>query len=137
MRMLAVLLLLALVALFWLRHENASLTQSLAQSTQRIDWQKQSIDALTKQLQSERQLSDEKELAQAELREKLGSASARVQHREQTIARLLSENETLRHWYDANLPDAVRRLHQRAACASAADCLQRLPKGQPLPAPGQ
>ena len=59
--------------------------------------------------------------------------------REQTITRLLNENDAFRRWYRADLPDAVRRLHQRAACTNAAagDCVQRLPEGQPLPDAGQ
>jgi LysB family phage lysis regulatory protein len=59
--------------------------------------------------------------------------------REQTITRLLNENDAFRRWYRADLPDAVRRLHQRAACinAAAGDCLQRLPEGQSLPDAGQ
>ncbi|ENJ4927582.1 LysB family phage lysis regulatory protein, partial [Escherichia coli] len=47
--------------------------------------------------------------------------------------RLLNENEDFRRWYGADLPDAVRRLHQRPACADASDCPQRLPESESLP----
>lgn len=82
-------------------------------------------------------ISGENETAQALLRGELIDAGARAQRREQTITRLLNENEQLRRWYSADLPDDVRRLHQRAACADAGDCLQRLPEGQPLPDAGK
>ncbi|KJW99621.1 hypothetical protein RZ87_09835 [Enterobacter roggenkampii] len=39
--------------------------------------------------------------------------------------------------YSAELPDVVRRLHTRAACASAGHCLQRLPEGELLPDAGK
>ncbi|ECJ7723643.1 LysB family phage lysis regulatory protein, partial [Salmonella enterica] len=37
------------------------------------------------------------------------------------------------------LPDVVRRLHTRPACASASagDCGQRMPEGEPLPDAGK
>ncbi|SPW71864.1 phage lysis protein LysC [Escherichia coli] len=38
--------------------------------------------------------------------------------------------------YGAELPDAVRRLHQRPACTDASDCPQRLPESEPLPDAG-
>ncbi|EEV5914890.1 holin [Escherichia coli] len=39
--------------------------------------------------------------------------------------------------YGADLPDAVRRLHQRPACTDASDCRQRLPESESLPDAGQ
>lgn len=67
----------------------------------------------------------------------LSSQLLTADRREQTITRLLNENEELRRWYRADLPDAVRRLHTRAACASAGHCLQRLPESEPLPDAGK
>jgi LysB family phage lysis regulatory protein len=81
--------------------------------------------------------ADKNERAQVDLRQKLNAAGEREARREQTITRLLNENEAFRRWYSADLPDAVRRLHKRAACASAGDCLQRLPESQPLPDAGK
>jgi len=137
MRTLIALLILAAATLVWLRHENATLTRSFTQANNVASTQKRIIERLQTQLQRAEQLSGEKEQAQVALREKLDSASARAQHREQTITRLLNENEQLRRWYGTDLPDAVRRLHRRAACVSASDCLQRLPEGQPVPVAGQ
>ncbi|HBN0902438.1 TPA: LysB family phage lysis regulatory protein [Escherichia coli] len=64
-------------------------------------------------------------------------ASEQAVKREETITRLMNENETLRRWYSDKLPDAVRRLHIRTGCASAARCLQRLPEGESLPDAGK
>lgn len=47
------------------------------------------------------------------LRQELENAAKREAQREKTITRLLNENEDFRRWYGADLPDAVRRLHQR------------------------
>lgn len=92
---------------------------------------------LKSQLKTAHRISGENETAQVLLRGELIDAGARAQRREQTITRLLNENEQFRRWYSADLSDAVRRLHQRAACADAGDCLQRLPEGQPLPDAGK
>ncbi|MDF3789051.1 LysB family phage lysis regulatory protein, partial [Enterobacter hormaechei] len=65
------------------------------------------------------------------------AAGAMAVRREETITRLINENETLRRWYSAELPDVVRRLHTRAGCTSAGHCLQRLPESELLPDAGQ
>ncbi|MDN0871903.1 LysB family phage lysis regulatory protein [Escherichia coli] len=77
--------------------------------------------------------ADKNELAQVALRQELENAAKREAQREKTITRLLNENEDFRRWYGADLPDAVRRLHQRPACTDASDCPQRLPESEPLP----
>ncbi|EPB1883139.1 Rz-like lysis system protein LysB, partial [Escherichia coli] len=81
--------------------------------------------------------ADKNELAQVALRQELENAAKREALREKTITRLLNENEDFRRWYGADLPDAVRRLHQRPACTDASDCRQRLPESEPLPDAGQ
>ena len=128
---------LALAGLLWLRHENANLSRSLEKANRVAGEQKTVITMLKSQLKTAHRVSGENETAQVLLRGELMDAGARAQRREQTITRLLNENEQLRRWYSADLPDAVRRLHQRAACADAGDCLQRLPEGQPLPDAGK
>lgn len=137
MKTLIVLLVLAVAGLFWMRHENTNLTRSFSRANEVASEQKRLIGMLKNQLRLAYQLSHENETAQVLLRGELDAASVRAQRREQTITRLLNENEQLRRWYSADLPDAVRRLHRRAACADASDCLQRLPEGQPLPDAGK
>lgn len=131
--------LLALAGLFWLRHENNNLSRSLEKANRIAGEQKTTITMLKNQLNVAAEQSQSKELAQVAMRDKLTAANLLAFRREQTITRLLNENDAFRRWYRADLPDAVRRLHQRTACTNAAagDCLQRLPEGQPLPDAGQ
>ncbi len=127
----------SLAVALWLRHENVNLTRSLEKANRVASEQKTTIGMLKNQLTVTRDQADKNERAQVELRAKLNAAGEREARREQTITRLLNENEAFRRWYGAGLPDAVRRLHKRPACASAGDCLQQLPESQPLPDAGK
>lgn len=137
MKTLIVLLILAVVGLLWLRHENGTLRASFEKAGRVASEQKTTIGMLKNQLIVASDRADKNERAQVDLRQKLNAAGEREARREQTITRLLNENEAFRRWYGADLPDAVRRLHKRPACASAGDCLQRLPESQPLPDAGK
>ncbi|PDO88600.1 Rz-like lysis system protein LysB [Kosakonia sacchari] len=137
MKTLIVLLILTVVGLLWLRHENGTLRESFDKASRVASEQKTTIGMLKNQLIVARDRADKNERAQVDLRQKLNAAGEREARREQTITRLLNENEAFRRWYSADLPDAVRRLHKRAACASAGDCLQRLPESQSLPDAGK
>ena len=77
------------------------------------------------------------ETAQVSLRGEVLAAGAMAALREQTITRLINENETLRRWYGDKLPDVVRRLHTRPGCASAGHCLQRVSESELLPDAGK
>ncbi|EBW6256874.1 LysB family phage lysis regulatory protein, partial [Salmonella enterica subsp. enterica serovar Kentucky] len=118
---------LAVLGLMWLRHENGNLSRSFETANRVASEQKATIGMLKNQLSVAGQLARRNESAQVALREQLAKAGAEANRREQTITRLLDENEAFRRWYNAPLPDAVRRLHTRAACASAGDCGQRMP----------
>ncbi|CZZ45061.1 phage Lysis Regulatory protein LysB family [Enterobacter hormaechei] len=133
MKTLITLLALAMLALFWLRHENANLTRSFEQANKVATEQKNVIGMLKNQLSVSQGIARKNETAQVSLRGELIAAGAMAVRREETITRLINENETLRRWYIAELPDVVRRLHTRAGCASAGHCLQRLPEGELLP----
>lgn len=137
MKVLAALLALAVLGLLWMRHENQTLTRSFERANQVAQAQKTKIGALEKQLNESRSLADKNESAQVALRQRLEAAGMREARREQAITRLLNENEALRNWYRADLPDAVRGLHRRPACASAGSCLQRLPESESLPEPAE
>jgi LysB family phage lysis regulatory protein len=137
MKTLILLLVLAVAGLLWMRHENTTLTRSFERANKVAGDQKTMISMLKSQIKTASRISGQNEIAQVMLHGELIEAGARAQRREQTITRLLNENEQLRRWYSADLPDAVRRLHQRAACADAGDCLQRLPEGEPLPDAGK
>lgn len=131
----ALLLMLAALAAItlWFRHENLNLSRSFAKANQIAAEQKNTIHALNHQLAVSQRMARENENAQVRLRDALAVTAEEMARREAAIGRLMNENEELRRWYHAQLPDVVRRLHTRAACASAAHCLQRLPKGERLP----
>ena len=137
MKTLIILLVLAVTGLLWMRQENNTLRGSFERANRVAGEQKKTIGMLKIQLSVAHDRADKNERAQVDLRQKLDAASVREARREQTITRLLNENDAFRRWYSADLPDAVRRLHHRAACASAGDCLQRLPEGQSLPDAGK
>ena len=137
MKTLVVLLVLAVLGLLWMRHENSTLRTSFDKSNRLASEQKLAIGTLTRQLSLATEQAEKNEQAQVELRQKLTAAEAREAQREKTIMRLFNENEAFRRWYNTSLPDAVRRLHQRPACADASDCLENLPESQPLPDAGQ
>lgn len=135
----ALMLLLAglLAITLWLRHDNLTLSRSLASANRVASEQKNALATLNQQLSLSQRVARTHEVAQVRLREELLTASEERARREATIGRLLNENDALRRWYTTKLPDAVRRLHTRTACASAAHCLQRLPEGEPLPDAGK
>ncbi|RUO06520.1 Rz-like lysis system protein LysB [Enterobacter hormaechei] len=137
MKALITLLALAVLALLWLRHENANLTRSFEQANKVATEQKNVIGMLKNQLSVSQGIARKNETAQVTLRGELIAAGAMAVRREETITRLINENETLRRWYSDKLPDVVRRLHTRAGCASAGHCLQRLPEGELLPDAGK
>lgn len=137
MKVLAVLLGLAVIGLLWLRHENGNLSRSFETANRVASEQNTTIGMLKNQLSVADTLARRNESAQVALREQLAKASEEASRREQTITRLLNENEAFRRWYSATLPDVVRRLHTRAACASAGDCGQRMPESEPLPDAGK
>ncbi|WP_313088357.1 Rz-like lysis system protein LysB [Atlantibacter hermannii] len=137
MKTLVVLLVLAVLAGLWLHHENGKLARSFEKANRVAGELKNTVGMLKNQLQVVAIRAEKNERAQVDLRQKLAAAGDRAVRREQTITRLLNENEAFRRWYSADLPDAVRRVHHRAACASAGSCLERLPGGEPVPDAGE
>lgn len=137
MKTLIILLALAAAGLLWLRQENSSLRASFDRVNRIACENRRTAEMLKNQLTVAADRADRNERAQTALREKLNAAGAREAQREKVITRLLNENEAFRRWYSADLPDAVRRLHRRAACTSAGDCLQRMPDSHALPDAGK
>lgn len=137
MKVLAVLLVMAVLGLWWLHHDNGNLRLSFEKANRVASEQAKVIDMLKNQLTVAVARANKNEQAQAALNQKLNAAGERALRRENTITRLLNENEQFRRWYSADLPDAVRWVHVRNACVSAGDCLQQLPESQPVPDAGQ
>lgn len=137
MKLLMILLAGLLAVVLWLRHDNVTLSRSFERANRVASEQKTTIGMLKNQLAVSQRIARTNETAQVRLSDELTAAGELAARREHTITRLLNENEELRRWYRADLPDAVRRLHTRTACASAGHCLQRLPEGEPLPDAGK
>ncbi|MGQ5715756.1 Rz-like lysis system protein LysB [Enterobacter cloacae] len=137
MRTLMVMLAVLMAITLWFRHDNQNLSRAFAKANQIAAEQKNTIHALNHQLAVSQRVASENENAQVRLRDALAVTAEEMARREAALGRLMNENEALRRWYHAQLPDVVRRLHTRAACASAAHCLQRLPKGERLPDAGK
>ncbi|MCW2095130.1 UNVERIFIED_ORG: LysB family phage lysis regulatory protein [Enterobacter sp. BIGb0239] len=137
MKVLMILLAGLFAVVLWLRHDNATLSRSFERANRVASEQKTTIGMLKNQLAVLQRIARTNETAQVRLSDELTAAGELAARRENTITRLLNENEELRRWYRADLPDAVRRLHTRKACASAGHCLQQLPESEPLPDAGK
>jgi LysB family phage lysis regulatory protein len=77
------------------------------------------------------------ERAEVILRQQLTAAGQLATRRNQTVTRLLNENEALRRWYQSALPDDVVRLHTRPEFSNPGDYLCWLSESQQLPDPGK
>lgn len=137
MKVLMIMLAGLLAVVLWLRHDNATLSRSFEKANRVASEQKTTIGMLKNQLAVSQRIARTNESAQVRLSDELTAAGELAARREHTITRLLNENEELRRWYRAELPDAVRRLHTRTACASAGHCLQQLPESKPVPDAGK
>ena len=85
-------------------------------------------------------LNDEavtRERQEQTLRTQLSQAGQLARDREIHLQRLLNENQEMRDWYSARLPDGIGRMHQRPAFGSAADYLRWLSGGNELPDTGK
>lgn len=137
MKVMVFLLAVLIAVVLWQRYENGNLTRSFEKANRVAGEQKNVIGMLKNQLSVSQRIARTNETAQVSLRGELIAAGALAVRREETITRLMNENETLRRWYGDKLPDVVRRLHTRAGCASAGHCLQRLPESELLPDAGK
>ncbi len=133
MKTLITLLVLAVVALWWIKCENSELTRSLSDAIETIGKQKKALQASQRSLTELRDRARSNERAQVLLREQRDAAEALANRRHQTITRLLNENEALRRWYQFPLPDDVIRLHHRPGFATPDDYLRWMSEGQQLP----
>ena len=73
-----------------------------------------------------------RERQEQSLRAQLSQAGQLARDREIHLQRLLNENQEMRDWYGARLPDGISRMHARPAFASAADYLHWLSGGDEL-----
>lgn len=137
MKTLIILLMVAVVGLWWLTRENRELGQALSDATQTITTQKNDLATLNNQLNVVRDNANRSERAQVVLRQRLGDAQQLATDKDQKITRLLNENKTLRDWYQSALPDDIARLHTRPAFDTPDAYLRWLSEGGELPDTGK
>ncbi|MFU8640162.1 LysB family phage lysis regulatory protein, partial [Enterobacter hormaechei] len=101
MKMMLFLLAALIAVVLWLRHENGNLTRSFERANKVATEQKNVIGMLKNQLSISQRIARRNETAQVRLRGELIAAGAMAVRREETITRLMNENETLRRWYSA------------------------------------
>lgn len=137
MKTLIIVLMVAVVGLWWLKCENGELERNLSAATHTIDTQKNDLAALNNQLKVQRDNASRSERAQVALRQQLDHAQQLAVMKDQKMTRLLNENEALRRWYQSALPDDIIRLHARPAFDNPNDYLRWLSEGSELPNTGQ
>ena len=137
MKTLIILLIVAVVGLWWLTRENRELGQALSDATQTITTQKNGLATLNNQLNVVRDNADRSERAQVVLRQQLSHAQQLATGKDQKITRLLNENKALRDWYQSALPDDIARLHTRPAFDTPDAYLRWLSEGDELPDTGK
>lgn len=137
MKTLIILLVVAVVGLWWLKRENRELGQALSDATQTITTQKNNLATLNNQLNVVRDNADRSERAQVVLRQQLSHAQHLATGKDQKITRLLNENKALREWYQSALPDDIARLHTRPAFDTPDAYLRWLSEGDELPDTGK
>lgn len=137
MKTLIILLIVAVVGLWWLKRENRELGQTLSAATQTIGTQKNNLSTLNNQLSVVRDNANRSERAQVALRQQLDRAQQVATGKDQKITRLLNENKALRDWYQSALPDDIARLHTRPAFDTPDAYLRWLSEGGELPDTGK
>ncbi|UNY41730.1 i-spanin [Burkholderia phage Milagro] len=78
----------------------------------------------------------EKDLQRAQLDRTRGAVDATLAAYQSQLRRLVDENEAVRAWATARLPDDVVRLHSSPALTGADDYAQRVRDGDPVRAAG-
>lgn len=137
MKTLIILLVVAMVGLWWLTRENRELGQALSDATQTITTQKNDLATVNNQLSVVRDNASRSERAQVVLRQQLSHAQQLATGKDQKITRLLNENKALRDWYQSALPDGIARLHTRPAFDTPDAYLRWLSEGGELPDTGK
>lgn len=137
MKTLVAFLVLALVVAGWVKWDNLRLTRALSKSTRTVSQQKNELSAVYQALSELQTTARRNEREQVILRQRITAADLLANRRNNTITRLLNENEVLRRWYQSALPDDVIRLHTRPDFATPDDYLRWLSEGQQLPAARQ
>ncbi|MFE8048638.1 Rz-like lysis system protein LysB [Brenneria goodwinii] len=130
----AVWLLVVLIVTTW---QLSGAEDTLKQQGITLNQQKNTLLAQSAAIGTLQDNARRNERAQVELRTKLSLAGKLAASRGNTITRLLNENEDLRRWYGATLPDDIKRLHHRPTFDNPDDYLRWLSESDQLPDTGQ
>ena len=137
MRILLVLLLAACALAGLQTWRNVGLTDKADQAQRIIGTLSAGIESRDNAINRLNDDAVRRERQEQSLRIKLSQAGEQARVREIHIQRLLNENQEMRDWYSARLPDGIGRMHARPAFASAADYLRWLSGGDELPDTGK
>jgi LysB family phage lysis regulatory protein len=137
MRVAVIFLLVSLLMLAVALTGLQSVRNKLAAANDSINQLKRDLKTSGQALNELKASTERNERAQVVLRQQLAAAGTLAARRNQTITRLLNENDTLRRWYQSALPDDIARLHARPGFATPDGYLRWLSESQQLPDTGQ
>lgn len=137
MRVVVIFLLVSLLMLAVALTGLQSVRNKLTVANDSISQLKRDLKTSGQALNELKASTERNERAQVVLRQQLAAAGTLAARRNQTITRLLNENDTLRRWYQSALPDDIARLHTRPGFANPDGYLRWLSEGQQLPDTGQ
>jgi len=106
--------------------------QKVAAANQHIQQLKTTLESSALVISELKSSGQRNERALVVLRQQVNAAGALAARRNQTITRLLNENEALRGWFLSPLPDDIIRLHTRPAFDKPGDYLRWLSESQQL-----
>ncbi|MBL5905947.1 Rz-like lysis system protein LysB [Serratia fonticola] len=133
----ALLSMLLLAIIGWLKWQVVSLGKSLAEAQQQNSTLTAAVNSRDTVITALQREAGQQAEAEQQLRNTLAGAQRLALRREQQLQRALNENQALREWFSRALPVDVIRLHQRPAFTGTGDYLRWLSDGQPVPNPGQ
>lgn len=126
-----VVLLLTAGLLSWQLH---SANRTIGTQAAELAAKDKNLSQKNSQLMAVNIMAQSSNLAQTQLYAAAEKNNALLRQRQRHIEDLKRENDTLRRWSDAPLPDAVIRLRQRPAITGGESYRQWLSQNNPLPA---
>lgn len=136
-RLLSAAAIVLLAALAITRWKLVGAQNTVTQQAATLSQQKDTLLAQSSAIYALQDSARRNEQAQIELRARLTAAGRLAANRDKQLTKLLNENETLRRWFGADLPDDIKRLHQRPAFDGPDDYLRWLSESGELRDTGQ
>lgn len=136
MRLLAVLLAVALMALGWQSWRLNNASHTIETQSTALESKAQELTKKNSQLIGLSILTETNSREQMRLYAAAEDTRSLLRQRQNRIEELKRENEDLRRWADTPLPADIIRLRERPALAGGAAYREWLSKGEPVP-PGK